>query len=116
MKKDGTRKTGYAPLKKVEYQKGIPLLAKLSDIGVDAKQSSKWQKLAAVSRSWVTNINLRAQRKAGQMLAKMAKDKVRSKGRRKKIEESENAILFSPTLEDIGVDQYQSSKWQKLKR
>ena len=48
MKKDGTRKTGYAPLKKVEYQKGIPLLATLSDIGVDAKQSAKWQKLAAV--------------------------------------------------------------------
>ena len=34
--------------------------------------------------TWVTEINLRARRKSGQMLAQMAKNKKRSKGGRKK--------------------------------
>jgi hypothetical protein len=50
------------------------------------------------------------------MLAKMAENKKRSKGGRKKINESEIAtsLLSLPTLEDIGLDKYQSSSYQKL--
>jgi hypothetical protein len=67
-------------------------------------------------KAWATEINLRAKRKAGEMLAKMAKEGKRSKGGRKIINESEIAtsLLSLPTLEDIGVDKHKSSNWQKL--
>jgi hypothetical protein len=65
-------------------------------------------------KAWATEINLRAKRKAGEMLAKMAKEGKRHSGKgnnKPKLLESDNA---TPTLEDIGLNKYQSSSYQKL--
>jgi acyl-homoserine lactone acylase PvdQ len=97
----------------VKTGKSITIAAKDADQSAAIKEYARQAKDKNLI-SWATEINLRAKRKAGEMLAKMAKEGKRSKGRRKKLEESHSAILFSPTLADIGVDATQSSNWQKL--
>jgi N6-adenosine-specific RNA methylase IME4 len=57
--------------------------------------------------AWATDIRLRAERKAGQMLREMDE-----KRERRRSEEPGNTAL--PALSDLGVTKMQSSRWQKL--
>jgi hypothetical protein len=58
--------------------------------------------------AWATDIRLRAERRAGQLLAEMADSGEREgKGRR---EQMSPAV----TLNDLGVSRMQSSRWQRL--
>jgi hypothetical protein len=57
-------------------------------------------------------IRLRAERKAGQLLAKM--DKAKGGGDRKSDHRSHGATGDQLTLDDIGISKKQSADWQKL--
>ena len=48
LKESEISKAGYAPMKKVESQDGIPPKSKLSDFGISANESSAFQKIAAL--------------------------------------------------------------------
>ena len=61
--------------------------------------------------AWATDIRLRAERKAGQMLAEM-----RDNGERAAQGQRSHGVTFEQpsTLDDLGVSKMQSSRWQKL--
>lgn len=56
---------------------------------------------------WATEIKVRAERKAGQMLAEMPKNKGAAT-------RSHDATASEKTLAEIGISKTQSSRWQKL--
>lgn len=60
---------------------------------------------------WATEIKVRAERRAGEMLAEMATNgqRARQGGDRRGESKSDAA-----TLKDLGVSRDQSSRWQKL--
>jgi hypothetical protein len=61
-----------------------------------------------------TEIRLRAERRAGELLRKMAERKEReTKGGDRK-SKSQPATLIAPKLADLGINKTQSSRWQKL--
>lgn len=60
---------------------------------------------------WATDIRMRAERKAGQLLKEMADRGERDTGYGDRRAESQAAI---PKLKDLGVTATQSSRWQKL--
>ena len=59
---------------------------------------------------WLTEIKVRAERRAGQMLAEMPKHPAG----RPSVNRSHDATDLPPTLDDIGINKTQSSRWQKL--
>src|SRR5437879_6245350 len=63
-------------------------------------------------QNWAAEIRLRAERRAGELLAEMEKQHG-SRGVGKKVESSDTTPL-PVKLEDIGVTKDQSSKWQRL--
>lgn len=62
---------------------------------------------------WATEIKVRAERKAGEMLAEAKATGGRHSGSGDQKSESRRAIPI-PTLADIGISASQSSRWQKL--
>lgn len=58
---------------------------------------------------WVTEIKVRAERRAGQMLAEMPK----AKGELRNSSRSHD-VTATKTLADIGISKNESSRWQKL--
>jgi hypothetical protein len=58
-----------------------------------------------------TEIKVRAERKAGQLLDDTKKNKQRQSGHGDQKSGSQNA---TPTLAELGVSKDQSSRWQKL--
>lgn len=60
---------------------------------------------------WATEIKVRAERRAGQMLAEMPKQ---DGGHAKKITRSHDSTEFPKTLAEIGISKNESSRWQKL--
>lgn len=78
----------------------------------------KAQAMAAYARqakdtellAWVTEIKVRAERKAGEMLAAMQKQN----GGHASKARSRSTTELPPTLESLGVSKDQSSRWQKL--
>lgn len=59
---------------------------------------------------WATEIKVRAERRAGEMLAEMQKHN----GGRPNGNPSHRATGLPPTLTDLGISRDQSSRWQKL--
>ena len=78
----------------------------------------KAQAMAAYARQakdtemiqWVTEIKVRAERKAGKMLAEMEKQKPGQYQQRS----HHVTVDIPPTLADIGITKNESSRWQKL--
>jgi hypothetical protein len=64
---------------------------------------------------YATEIRLRAEHKAGELLAEMAKRKERDPGGHGRRIELQDATQL-PTLSDLGVTKTQSSRWQALAR
>lgn len=60
---------------------------------------------------YATEIRVRAQRRAGEMLAQTEKSEG---GRPSKTSTQEEPVMSAPTLEEIGVTKKQSSNWQAL--
>ena len=58
---------------------------------------------------WVTEIKVRAERKAGEMLAQMPKQQG-ARGTGKKVE----SRWVTPLLSELGISKNQSARWQKL--
>ena len=63
---------------------------------------------------WATDIKVRAERKAGEMLRDSAARGERDPGGRTKAIESQRATQQVKTLADLGVTNTQSSRWQSL--
>lgn len=61
-----------------------------------------------------TEIRVRAQRKAGEMLAQAAEQGMRDPGGRSREIESQRATQSMPTLAEIGITKSQSSRYQQL--
>jgi protein gp37 len=63
-----------------------------------------------------TDIRMRAERKAGEILAEMKANKQRhaGKGQPREVLRSQRATVSEPKLSDLGVTKTQSSRWQKL--
>lgn len=61
-----------------------------------------------------TEIRVRAQRKAGEMLAQAAEQGMRDPGGRSHAIESQRATQSMPTLAEIGITKSQSSRYQQL--
>jgi hypothetical protein len=59
---------------------------------------------------WATEIKVRAERRAGEMLAEMPKHNSAARAGWKTQSQS------ATTLEDLGINKSQSSRWQKLDR
>jgi hypothetical protein len=59
---------------------------------------------------WAREIKLRAERRAGQLLAEM--DKATARGSNQHEQRSRNAT-DPPTLANLGITKTQSSRWQK---
>ena len=59
---------------------------------------------------WATEIKVRAERRAGQMLAEMPK----AKGGNPNLPTSNTMVPVEKTLSDIGITKNESSRWQKL--
>ena len=59
---------------------------------------------------WATEIKVRAERRAGQMLAEMPK----SKGGNPNLPTGNTVVPVEKTLADIGITKNESSRWQKL--
>lgn len=62
---------------------------------------------------WATEIKIRAERKAGQMLAEMDKNRG-SMGSGSNQHEVRSLDVTAPKLSDLGISKNQSSRWQKL--
>jgi len=58
-------------------------------------------------------VRKRAERRAGELLKEMERDKTRSKGRRKKRITAGNSFTQQKTLDDLGITPRQSHDWQK---
>jgi hypothetical protein len=65
---------------------------------------------------WATEIRVRAERRAGQMLAEMPKAKGAAAGGEKDGPRGNYVVPrdSAPTLETLGISKNQSSRWQKL--
>lgn len=66
---------------------------------------------------WATEIKVRAERRAGQMLSEMPKAtgaKGNPGGQGASVVRSHDGTAQTPTLSDIGVTKNESSRWQKL--
>jgi N6-adenosine-specific RNA methylase IME4 len=61
-----------------------------------------------------TEIRLRAERRAGELLTKMAERKERETKGGDRRSKSQAATLIAPKLSDLGINKTQSSRWQKL--
>ena len=59
---------------------------------------------------WATEIKVRAERRAGELLAAMEKHEG---GRPTKTSDTQEQVS-APTLSQLGIDKKQSSRWQKL--
>jgi hypothetical protein len=79
---------------------------KAQALAVYAKQAKDSDMIA-----WATEIKVRAERKAGQLLDDTKKNKQRQSGHGDQKSGSQNA---TPKLADLGVNKSQSSRWQKL--
>lgn len=62
---------------------------------------------------WATEIKVRAERKAGQMLAEMDKNRG-AMGSGSNQHEVRSLDVTAPKLDDLGISKNQSSRWQKL--
>lgn len=91
--------------------------AALIDDVIDIRD--KAQAMAAYARQakdtkmveWVTEIKVRAERKAGKMLSEMT---LRDGGHAKKLTRSLDVTELPPTLSEMGISKNESSRWQKL--
>lgn len=63
--------------------------------------------------AWVTEIKVRAERRAGQLLAEMPKQNGGTASKLK-ARSHDSTELFPKTLSDLGITKNESSRWQKL--
>jgi hypothetical protein len=77
--------------------------ASLDDLGIDKMQSSRWQRVACVDNWQVSK------RKAGEMLAAMERRDGGDAARAR----SHDVTESPPSLDELGIDKMQSSRWQK---
>lgn len=88
----------------------------IRDIAEAARTYAQAAKLGLQSQNEAAEIKIRAERKAGEMLAQMP---MNEGGWKQKNESCSNAILpqeLPPTLSDLGIERMQSSRWQKIAR
>jgi len=90
---------------------------KIRDIAEAARVYAKAAKLGLENQNEAAEIKIRAERKAGQLLAQMPKNE----GERGKIQEhltGSNIMLSpaddTPTLKEMGIEPMQSSRWQMI--
>ena len=84
----------------------------VKDIMDQAERAAVYARQANDSQliQYATEIRVRAQRRAGEMLAKTDK----SEGGRPAKNQSDATTSYAPTLTDMGITKDQSAKWQSL--
>ena len=88
----------------------------LEDLGVSEKQSHRWQKMAAYARQakdtelveWATEIKVRAERRAGELL----RDVERAQGNKRAGDKG--TMGFQATLAQNDIAPTTAKRWQKL--
>lgn len=107
----------------VRYEAARHALQVARDIDEVKDIRDKAQAMAAYAKQaqdtelveWATEIKVRAERRAGEMLAEMKVNGSRHDGvNAKNLRESHDTTPEAPTLEKLGVSRDQSSRWQKL--
>lgn len=101
----------------VKYNAARTALAEAHAIDEVKDIRDKAEAMAAYARQakdtemiqWVTEIKVRAERRAGQMLAEMPK----ARGELKNVSRSHDVTAIK-TLSEIGITKNESSRWQKL--
>jgi len=81
----------------------------IRDIAEAARVYAQAAKLGLENQNEAAEVKIRAERKAGEMLAQMPKNE----GGRP-IETSNTMLQVSPTLEELGIERMQSSRWQQI--
>lgn len=103
----------------VKYNAARTALAEAHAIDEVKDIRDKAEAMAAYARqakdtdmiAWVTEIKVRAERRAGQLLAEMPKQ---HGGHAAKARSHDTTEVIPPTLSDMGISKDQSSRWQKL--
>ncbi len=81
----------------------------IADVAEAARTYARAARLGLKAQNRAAEVHLRAQRKAGALLASMEKNK----GGRP--DETGNIVLpVSPSLKELGIDKMQSSRWQRI--
>lgn len=105
----------------VKYNAARTALAEAHAIDEVKDIRDKAEAMAAYARQakdvemiqWVTEIKVRAERKAGEMLAEMEKNPG-AKGSGSNQHEVRSHDVTAPKLSDLGISKNESSRWQKL--
>lgn len=106
----------------VRYEQARTALAECQRVDEVKDIRDKAEAMAAYARQakdtelvqWATEIKVRAERKAGELLRAAAERGERDPGGRTKAIESQRETQSLKTLADIGVTNTQSSRWQSL--
>lgn len=94
----------------------LPDVAKIRAMASAAAEYARAEKLGSEALHYANEIKVRAARKAGELLAEMAKKAERVTQGGDKKSKSPAGILKSPTLSDLGVTPKESARWQMLAR
>jgi len=85
-------------------------IKQVRDVAEAARQYARAAKLGLEAQNYASEIKLRAERRAGELLVDMAEDEQRHNGRNLGF----HAETPVPTLADLGVNKVQSSRWQAI--
>ena len=72
----------------------------------------KWRSVTGIGRPGA-ELRIRAERKAGELLARMEKN-AGAKGSGSNQHEVRSHDATTPTLSDLGINKHQSSRWQLM--